>query len=137
MLMAALVMAWGLGVLLGGDMRFSGASFELAETIAPWWFWGSLAVSYGVLLLLSEGHRYHWLVVVLGGGHYAFIVSTYANGAVGSNTVTLAGTFVYSVLWAFHVIVGTRMRMQHATKSGWVAKLVERDREKLERKIPR
>lgn len=129
---ATFALIWGLAALLGGPSRFGRGSTTVAGNFAPWWVWGVAMIVYAFLLVAMESRRSYWLVFVLGGVPYAFLTASFLNELSVDGHAATTGAAVYSAMWMFHIFVGARMEVYRACKTGWVAKMVAKDRKRLE-----
>lgn len=109
-LLASLSAAWGIGVIAGGEDRFKAPQLDAMADIAPWWVWGTVFLTYAIVLAVgNEQRNIRWLIVLAGGVPYFFLLMSYWPGTLSNTYSPFVGVSVWSTVWLFHVGVGTQM----------------------------
>lgn len=94
-------------ILLGGQERFSSPSFALARQVAPWWCWGAILVTSGILATIGALGQQMWTARI---GHsvasvaYTFLVINFVKTTIPLPNVALTGIGVYSAMALLHML---------------------------------
>jgi hypothetical protein len=97
----------GLAILVGGQARFSAASFNTARQLAPWWAWGTVMLVAGLLAMVGASRHWMWPARVghsLAGTIYLFLVFALTDTAIRLPATPLTGIGIYTAFAIMHTL---------------------------------
>ena len=100
----------GAAILAGGATRFSGPSFVIPRTIAPWWVHGTLFILLGLAQLAPMRPRLEWKVKAAAALPYLGLSVGIAFSAPLNRTVPFTGVIVYGWVGALHLRSAVNLR---------------------------